>query len=204
MSSFRSRMLGALALATASMIGLSAQATTFHPAPVSVLAPLTITPVGFIDSLYSDDFNFEPGNAGDATVLNYIDGYFSGGLVQIGTSAQENCGGGFTTCTDSPKGGTYAGLAANVFAIHVGGPGGTGRIFLAFQYVSAITSFTISGFENGVSFIRAYCSLDSCTGPTPGPGEVPIPGAAFLMGSILAGSVGAAVLRRRRRSQFAA
>jgi hypothetical protein len=201
MFNYRIGVFGALAVAVAS-IG-SAQATSFHPAPASALAGLTIT-AGYIDTLYSDQFNVDPGSGGDAVVLNYINANFSGGLVQVGTSLQSICGGGLTTCTGSPNGGSFSG-SANVFGIHIGGGAG-GGIFYAFQYASAITNFSISGFSNGVSFIRGYCSLDNCTpnNPGPEPGQTPIPGAAFLMGSVLAGGAGFGAWRRRRREKFAA
>ena len=47
------------------------------------------------------------------------------------------------------------------------------------------------------------CTDGSCV-PNPGPGETPIPGAAFLMGSVLAGGAGFGAWRRRRREKFVA
>ncbi len=175
-----------------------AAATTFHPAPASVLSGLTITP-GYVDSLYSDQFNAEPGNGGDNTVRSYVDLYFAGSpLVQVGTSAAGNCGGGNTVCTSGPNAGTFSGLFANVFAVHWGGGQGGGD-FLAFQYAAAIASFSISGLSNGVSFIRAYCSLSNCAGGGGGnPPQVPLPAAVWLFGTVLAGASGYTGWRRRR------
>jgi hypothetical protein len=42
------------------------------------------------------------------------------------------------------------------------------------------------------------------SGCAPEPGQTPIPGAAFLMGSVLAGGAGFGAWRRRRREKFAA
>jgi hypothetical protein len=82
--------------------------------------------------------------------------------------------------------------------------------YVVFPAIANITSivFTDSGKGNiriddiGLSYADT-CTGPNC-GPNPGPGETPIPGAAFLMGSVLAGGAGFGAWRRRRREKFAA
>src|SRR5262245_60009738 len=105
--------------AALSLSAAAANAALVHPAGI-YLNGLTITP-GYTDSFFSDVVP----NYGDATVLDYINAVFSGGLIQVGSSANSDCGGSNVTCLNGPpKSGTFSGLSANVFAVHYGGNGG--------------------------------------------------------------------------------
>jgi LPXTG-motif cell wall-anchored protein len=93
--------------------------------------------------------------------------------------------------------GSITTVGANVFAIHFDGE------YLAFLYNPGILNFAISGLGQGVSTILAF-NCAGCEGPPFGPGETPIPGAAFLMGSVLAGGAGFGFWKRRRKNRIAA
>jgi hypothetical protein len=76
----------------------------------------------------------------------------------------------------------------------------------AFILPAGVTSgnWSISGAQ-ALSHVNLYgqvCPTSGCPdpGPGPGPGQTPIPGAAFLMGSVLAGGAGFGAWRRRRRA----
>ena len=164
----------------------SANATVIQPFdPLSV--GITITP-GFTDSFFSDELP----NFSDATVLNYIDARFAGGLVQIGTSADSVCNsGGPVICNAGSM--AINGVSANVFAAQYTFDGQS--ILIAFQYASELLHFGTAGVPGTLNFVRAYCSLDSCGDA---PAQTPLPGAVWLFGSALAGAGGLGAWRRRR------
>jgi len=60
--------------------------------------------------------------------------------------------------------------------------------------VSELIHFGTAGVLGTLSFVRAYCSLDSCGAAA----ETPLAGAAWLFGSALAGVGGFGAWRRRR------
>jgi hypothetical protein len=122
-----------------------------------------------------------------------------------------------TTLTGvGPQGpGTWSFTASGGFTYLLGLKAGLGQND---QYEWAVYSLTglLAGLASGswqtfpgvnaggLSHVGLYRS--SGTGPDPGPepGQTPIPGAAFLMGSVLAGGAGFGAWRRRRREKFAA
>jgi len=81
------------------------------------------------------------------------------------------------------------------------GPNATGNTLVTisglglFDYI-IIRSPGTNAFE--FSNLVSTCVGAGCGGP--GPGETPIPGAAFLMGSVLAGGAGFGAWRRRRKA----
>jgi len=184
-----SRILDLVVIACVSWLSLvsqSANAATFHPAPPALLSSLTISPPGYVDSVYSNDF---VGGFGDNNVLNYLRGFWGSSLVQVGTSPSQNCVGGTVVTCDGGDG-FYDGPLANVFAIHWGGKGGE-QPLLALKYDSLTKLFSILGLDGGVSFIRAYRT------PEAQPPIVPLPPALVLFGTAL---IGLTVLGRRRRN----
>lgn len=56
----------------------------------------------------------------------------------------------------------------------------------------------------GLSHVGLYSSPSGNPGPNPGPGDTPIPGAVWLMGSVLAVGAGVGKWRKRRRERLAA
>jgi hypothetical protein len=155
------------------------------------LAAFTITAAApLIDSVLGAGPPF-----GDADVLSYVrsgEGIFTGWGVTLnlvsGAGALSNCPS--AQCTQfggsGDNGATYTGPAASVFAIHWGG-GGQVQPLLGLQFATAITFLEISGFDKGVSFIRGYSV----------PNPVPLPGALWLMGTVVAGWMG--IVRWRRK-----
>jgi hypothetical protein len=166
-------------------VNSAANATVFDPA-TALLGTLTITGATVSDSIYNDDFKVK-GGFGDANVKSFVTGEFgtaSQTAATIGSGG--NCGGGPTTC--SGNGATYSGKAADIFAIHWGGGRGGNQPLLAIEFSKAVTSFTISGFSHGVSFIRAYSNVSA----TPLPAALPL----FAAGLGVIGLLG----RRRKRN----
>lgn len=175
-------------IALLSIAATTSSAAVVHPAS-SVIAGLTVVPADFIDSAAQAKSEF--GDLGDASVLAAMKTapwFGASDITQVGGG---NCGGSGVTCYDSPsKGGSYSSVLANLFVVHVGGQGG-GTI-LAYLYDHLTSSFDISGFRNGVSWIRSY-SVPSKLEETP---AVPLPGA---LGLLLAGLGGLGVLGRMRK-----
>jgi hypothetical protein len=135
--------------------------------------------------------NTGKGGFGDAQVLSFIrfgEDEFPGwgaAVIEVGGG---NCPGPecLSFAKHGSKGAFYFGEAAEIFAIHWGG-GGKNQPLLLLRFVEAITTFKITGFERGVSFIRAYNIS-----------EVPLPGALWLMGSVLAAWLGLGRWHRRQ------
>ncbi len=159
---------------------------------------MTVTGGTVSDSIYNDDF----GNFGAAKVKTFVADEF-GSVTQTAAtlSSSGDCGTAPVTCSSSTTGtgknkktvnsATYSGTAADIFAIHWGG-GGDDQPLLAIEFSSPVTSFTISGFDHGVSFIRAFDSVTS----TPLPAALPL----FATGLGVMGWFGA---RRKRKSAAA-
>ena len=210
MSSLRVGLLSALAIVATSLASGPVSATVFNPATNPILGPpqdtpytWTVIPNTYTESRYSDDFNGDIGNNSPANVAAVLSTapWFGTPLTFVSGG---DCGTNAVTCTSNPNVGGVGGssgsittVGANVFAIHFG------QNYLAFLYDPGIFNFAISGLPQGVSTILAFNCL-GCEVPPPGPGEVPIPGAAFLMGSVLASGAGFGAWKRRRRNQIAA
>lgn len=200
-SSRMKNSLRALAFAGLASVGLalgsaSANATAVHLTAADILAlGLTVDPSGFFDSAWELKADF--GDLGDASVLdamNDADWFGDAGIVAAVNVGSGNCGSGVVTCSGGS--GTYTGTSntnddGNLFVVHVGGKGG-GSVY-AFLYTTLIDDFSISGFKNGVSWIRAYTAPSYLDDDPP---EVPIPGALPLL---LTGLAGVGFLGRIRR-----
>ena len=211
MSSLRVGLLGALAIVATSLASGPVSAVVFDPATNPIPGPpqdtpyfWTVTPNTYTESRYSDDFNGDIGNNSPANVATVLSGaeWFNTPLTFVGGG---NCGTNGVTCTSDPNVGGVGGSSgsiitsgANVFAVHFDAQ------YIAFLYDPFIFNFEISGLSQGVSTILAFnCPDCGGPGPNPGPGETPIPGAAFLMGSVLAGGAGFGAWKRRRKIQIA-
>ncbi len=190
MKRLKSLVLGLAFLATSA---LSAGAAVVHPADTT---GLTVTPGGYIDSVSA--LKTDLADLGDGTVLAALKSlpwFNTSGITQLASSiGSGNCD-GLVTCFSSPKkGATYSGTSsvlddANLFVVHVGGPGG--GTLLAFLYSSLLNDFSISGFRNGVSWIRAY-TVPGVIKVDP----VPLPGGIVLLLSGLAGLAGLGRMRK--------
>jgi len=132
---------------------------------------------------------------GDDAVLSYVQsgqGIFPGWGTNLSFVGGGDCPG--SQCSSFELGshnnaGTYSGPAATVFAIPWGG-GGWDQPLLALKFAVALTALTISGFDHGVSFIRAYSAPAD-------PSPTPLPGALWLMTTVLPGWVSASRWRRK-------
>jgi hypothetical protein len=141
---------------------ISASASVFDPA-TTLLGTLTITGGTVSDSIFDNSFS---GGFGDSNVQAFVAGEFPGATQTAGTlGSLGNCGSGPSSCSGGSF--TYSGPAADIFAIHWGGGRGGNQPLLAVEFTSAITSLTISGFDHGVSFVRAFNGPISAT-PLPG------------------------------------
>jgi hypothetical protein len=176
------------ALVVASATPANATVTqSFDPSTLNI----TITN-GFTDSFFSNELP----NFNDATVLNYVDARFAGGLVQIGTSAASVCNaGGPVICNAGSM--AINDVKANVFAAQYNFDGAS--ILIAFQYAAELTHFGTAGVPGVLNFVRAYCSLDVCSDA---PAATPLPGAVWLFGTALAGAGGLGAWRRRRENRI--
>jgi hypothetical protein len=192
-----------------------AHATVFNPAtdpipgpPQDTLYTYTVIPNTFAQSRYSDDFNGDVGSNNSANVGAVLSTSVWFGVPLTFVSGG-NCGGSGVSCTTNANSGSVGGSSgsattagANVFAVHFDGQ------YLAFLYNAGIADFSISGLSQGVSTILSFCSLNSCeppdNAPPPAPDGTPIPGAAGLMGSVLALGAGFGAWRRRRKNGTAA
>jgi hypothetical protein len=71
--------------------------------------------------------------------------------------------------------------------------------------LSGIVGLVVSGvkfeYGTGPDTISYLIPPGSCDGCAPGPGETPIPGTIFLMGSVLGAGIGVSALRRRRKAR---
>ena len=90
---------------------------------------------------------------------------------------------------------TYNGPNADTFYFHIGGGA------FAFIFNDPVTSFTFTQNGTGLSNLRVYNCTDGCPDAAPPPpGEVPLPAAVWLMGTMLAGGAGFGAWRRRRKN----
>jgi hypothetical protein len=182
---FSTALGGALALAGALAFAAPAAATTVQLNPGSPVDGInwSINPTaGLLQSAFYNA-NVTPQDADNIGTI--VGGWFGVTLTNVPTGNIDSLSGQTLT---------YNGPAGNVFAIHIG------QAEFAFLYSAGITNFTFTEDGKGLSNLRVYCSLSDCTPPdnAPPPGQTPVPGAAWLMGSVVGLGLGAAQLRRRR------
>jgi hypothetical protein len=233
MSSLRFGVLGALAIAAASMAGNHAQATSVTTGDISV----TLTNVN-LTTIFLDDatgvltstghVGSQAGDPGTPVITFVTDQLadFASGTATIKSSSNSAL---YTSITVSvPTNWSFTQLAFSTLkgndvtftgksgATTVGtytddnvGNGDTKWLMEAINGKSftSIIIGAVDGFDQtkqyeigiaGLVYIDPNCTGPNC-GPNPGPGEAPIPGAAFLMGSVIATGAGFGAWRRRRR-----
>ena len=161
-----------------------AEATVYHPAtnPIDGDTWSTTPAYAPANSWYSDKSNADIGNQSPGNVeLSLETATWIG--VPLTFVSGGACGSFGVACTESTKSGSWtsSGTAAKVFGIHFG------NNFIALLFADALTSFSISGLPHGVSNIYAH-NLNA----------VPLPGALWLMGTVLAGWAATARLWRRQ------
>jgi hypothetical protein len=234
MSSLRFGVLGALAIATASIIGNQAQATSVTTGDVSVtLTNVNLTSI-FLDAAsgvltstgHVGSQSGDPGTPVITFVTNQL-ADFANGFATIKSSSNSAL---YTSITISvPTNWSFTQLAFSTLkgndvtftgksgATTVGtytddnvGNGDTKWLMEAINgksFTSIILAAT-DGFDQTKQYEIGIAGLlyhEPCTGPNcggggPNPPGTPIPGAAFLMGSVLAGGAGFGAWRRRRRN----
>jgi hypothetical protein len=165
--SYAGKLCGAAAVGMMLALASGANATVIKPAPNPADGDLyTVTPGGFTQSAYSNDSNADIGNQSPGNVETVLESpaWFGTPLTFVGGGA---CGGSGVTCSGGDGSITTGG--AQAFGVHYDNK------FLAFFYNTAITTFSISGLDQGVSNLYAF---------------VPLPGALALMLTALGGLFG--------------
>ena len=180
--------LARIALVLAMLCGLApnlALAVPVQPAPATIGGLAWTATPGFIDSWYSTQSNTDVGPQNSTNVGNVLGAVFGSPLTFVSGGS---CGTGGVTCApaDRDNGGSWAGPASTVIGVHFDNQ------FIAFLYSGAITSFSILHLPNGVSNIWTY-NLTA----------TPLPGALWLMASVLAGWLGFNRWGRKGRSMSA-
>ncbi|MFZ5617954.1 MAG: VPLPA-CTERM sorting domain-containing protein [Pseudomonadota bacterium] len=177
------KSVGAAVAAALSLIAFSAAHATVIAYGQPGFPSVTVTPNTFTQAFFSDDSNTDVGNQSPANVQTVLESWFGQTLYFVGGGA---CGASPTyanNCAAYENGvkGGISNLTAQIFAVHFG------NNFLAFLYPGAIDGFQIDGLRFGVSNIYAFNAP-----------EIPVPAAAWLMGSALGGFAFAARRRKNR------
>ena len=215
MSSLRFGVLGAMAFAAASMISTTTQAATCGPGGGTHTFTLT---TGGADA---SCFAYGEGNLNGNVTQNGLSTTFvaAGYSLPVPTKADPMIYNGFTFLgkTDTPGAPADGNWSFDVtslynvyvFAWKVGNDASPNWAAFLLENIASLGALTgaygISPDQaGGMSHFNVYGFYDPNLPPAGGPGETPIPGAAFLMGSVLAGGAGFGAWRRRRREKFAA
>ena len=188
MIGMRAALVGAGLALSSLFIATAANAVIYTPynASGSGMEAVTVT-AGYSQSLTSTPTNGPdgtgPSNQSIATQETFLTNQF-GFTVDDGVQLLGSTGGSSATINVAGD------IGYKVFGVHIG------RAYLAFAYDTAISSFSIAGLPRGISGIYGFNP-----GPSGGNSDVPLPGAVYLMGTVLAGGFGAMRLRKRRQAR---